>query len=398
MTNLPLKGNVLVVGNSGVGKSTLINAVLGEYHAETGWGISGTTKGIKTYENDSVPFRLIDTAGFEPSRILISKMVRNIQKDCKERAKDGVSDTNINAIWFCVDGVAAKLFQDTIKNLLNATSVWKSIPIIAVITKSYSAPDREKNIKMVEDAFKAIKKNERMPRRIIPVVAESFYITEEAFAAPYGITDLVKATNDLLPEGQKAAEDDVAAVILERKRVLAQSVTGSATVAAAAVGAIPFPFPDALILTPIETGVIKAISSIYEIPNSDAYSEVVNMMISMGTVGAVAKTAINAIKAIPGIKIAASVLNSIIAGSIVLGLGEGCTLIFESVYRGEKTIDDINWIKNILENEVASKVLVAVNSAIEKINENTDAKDVKKILFAVIEELFTKKKDTPVKE
>ena len=395
MDNLSLKGNVLVVGNSGVGKSTLINAVLGEYHAETGWGITGTTKGIKTYENESVPFRLIDTAGFEPSRFRISKLVRNIQKDCKERAKDGVSDTNINVIWFCVDGVAAKLFQDTIKDLLNATSVWKSIPIIAVITKSYSAPDREKNKKMVEDAFKAVKKNERMPRLVIPVVAESFYITDESFAAPYGITDLVKATNDLLPEGKKAADNDVATVILERKRILSQSVTGSATVAAAAIGAIPFPFPDALILTPLETCVIKSIASIYEIPNSDVYTEVVNMMISMGTVGAVAKAAINAIKVIPGIKIAASVLNAIIAGSIVLGLGEGCTLIFESVYRGDKTLDDINWIKNVMELEVTSKVLASINAALDKLNENSDLKDVKKVLFAILEELFTRKNETP---
>ena len=37
------KGNVLFLGNSGVGKTTLINSILGT-DAATGIGVSGTTK------------------------------------------------------------------------------------------------------------------------------------------------------------------------------------------------------------------------------------------------------------------------------------------------------------------------------------------------------------------
>ena len=44
------KGNVLVLGNSGVGKSTLINSVFGEEVAKTGWGTTGATPTITVYE------------------------------------------------------------------------------------------------------------------------------------------------------------------------------------------------------------------------------------------------------------------------------------------------------------------------------------------------------------
>jgi len=62
-------GNVLVIGNSGVGKSTLINAVIGTEDAETGIGYEGTTKNIHIYLNEEIGLRLVDTAGFEPSFI-----------------------------------------------------------------------------------------------------------------------------------------------------------------------------------------------------------------------------------------------------------------------------------------------------------------------------------------
>jgi small GTP-binding protein len=128
------KGNVLVIGNSGVGKSTLINAVLGEERAETSWGPVGTTRELKLYEVDGVPFRIIDTVGFEPSFIKERLAINAVKKWSRESANNGHEDTGINVIWFCVDGTAPTV-PKTITNLQKHMYVGVR-PIVVVITKS----------------------------------------------------------------------------------------------------------------------------------------------------------------------------------------------------------------------------------------------------------------------
>ena len=198
------KGNVLVIGNSGVGKSTLINAVLGEDRAETSWGTEGTTKELKIYEAKGVPFRIIDTVGFEPSFIKEQQAVHAVKKWSKDSAKNGNEDTGINVIWFCVDGTSSKLFPKTINNLSRATKMWESVPLIVVITKSYAVPERGQNIDMVNSAFALQKKYSKNLRKVLPVVASPFILNDTAFAPPEGISELIDITNEIMPEGIKA--------------------------------------------------------------------------------------------------------------------------------------------------------------------------------------------------
>ena len=372
------KGNVLVVGNSGVGKSTLINAVLGENKAAAGFGIQGTSSEITVYEGEDIDFNLIDTVGFEPAKTFLEfepKAIKTVREWCKKAALDDNTESDVNIIWFCIDGTAAKLFPKTIKDLIRATSIWKDVPIIAVITKSYSQPDREKNIEMVKQAFEAASKTIR-PRYIIPVIAEAYYLTDSVFAPPEGIPELIELTNDLLPEGIRISKEIVANYKLERRRSFAQTVVLSSTAAAATVGAVPIPFADALLLQPIEIAEINGIAAIYGITKGDQARLLKNTIVEVGTISTAAKAAISALKAIPGLNIGTGVINAVIASGIVAALGEGSIYVFEQIYLGNKDISDVDWVRKILESQLAGSFVEKLKGALETVTDGTDTKDI----------------------
>lgn len=324
-----MKGNVLVIGNSGVGKSTLINAVLGEEVAKTGYGIEGTTDKLEIYESKEINFRIIDSVGFEPTFFKKHKAINAVKKWSNGSAKDGNDNKQINIIRFCVDGTSRKLFVDTIKSLSAATSMWKSVPIIVTITKSYSISECKENIEMVKKAFAEQKKLEKNLRDIIPVVASG-----------------------------------------------------------AVIGAIPVPFSDALLLSPIETGEIDTLARIYGIKNDEKSKSLFETIITVGTVGVVAKTMISALKAIPPVNIGASVINSITAAAIIFALGEGSIYVFEQIYLGNKTVNDIDWVRKIPESKLSSDFLEKVKKIAMEINDNSD--NGNKEIGKIIAQLFKK--------
>jgi uncharacterized protein (DUF697 family)/GTPase Era involved in 16S rRNA processing len=383
------RGNILVIGNSGVGKSTLINSILGEEIAEVGWGTEGTTKELSIFESEKIPFRVIDTVGFEPTFFKSHNAINSVKKWSKDSAKVGKEDTQINIIWFCVDGTSAKLFDKTIKDLSKATSIWKTVPVIAVITKSYSVPDRTKNIEMINNAFAKQNQYSKNLRKVIPVVASTFVLNDTAYAAPEGISELIDATNELMPEGLKAGETDISTFKLNRKRAMAHGITGASTTGAVIVGAVPIPFADAAILAPIELGLINGLARIYEINKDENSKLLFNSIVEVGAVGAAAKAAISALKAIPGINLAASVLNAIIAGSIVASIGEGSIYVFEQIYLGKRSVEDIDWVKKVIESKFSSRFIDVVQNVSQKVTNDTDKKSIAKIIVEVIKESFS---------
>ncbi|MBP0985975.1 MAG: 50S ribosome-binding GTPase [Oscillospiraceae bacterium] len=380
------KGNVLVIGNSGVGKSTLINAVLGEECAVTGYGITGTTQELSIYENGRIPFRIIDTVGFEPSFRKASRAVRSVRKWSRDSAvKEERKEERISVIWCCVEGTSRKLFPDTIRIMAKAVSMWPSVPVIAVITKSYSLPERRETIMMVHEAFSTHKKLFNNLKRIIPVVAMTYRLNDDAFAPPDGITDLIEATNDLLPEGIRASETDVARYKMDRRRAFAHSSVGVATASAVIVGAVPIPFPDAAILTPLEIAEINTVSRIYGINKDEKLVKFVDSNVEVGTVSTAARAAVNALKSIPGVNAAASAVNAVIAGSIVAAIGECSIAAFEQISAGNRSLAETEWVKELTDSKLSEKFVSKVSTVLKRYN---DAQDPKKLAQLILDVFF----------
>ena len=72
-----------------------------------------------------------------------------VKRWSRESASDGGEEKQINAIWYCVDGAARKLFPESIASLTKATKMWESVPVIVVITKSFAKGEQQENIQMV---------------------------------------------------------------------------------------------------------------------------------------------------------------------------------------------------------------------------------------------------------
>ena len=371
------KANILVLGTSGAGKSTLINTVIGKPVAKVGNG-KHITETMQAYESDELNFRLIDSRGFEYSFFNTKKSV----KDMKTWMKKGLKDESprIHMMWFCVDATSKRFTKNTLRTMEQVKKEWPEIPIIVVLTKSFFIHEDDDNITMVKETFEKISKKTGSPLAIVPVLAEA--PKGETGIIARGIEELIEITINNIDDAVKASEEAVKKYELKSKKIKSHVATVGAATTASVVGAIPIDFPDAVILTPLETGLITVVSKIYGLDKEEDLSrKIMDRIIAAGAVTMVAKTLINQLKLIPGVaNIAADVLNAIVAGSIVFGIGEASTVIMEKVYLGEINVDNLNVIDKIVDTYMG-KMVKNLADIVAKQEGKINVKDILNALF-----------------
>ena len=111
--------------------------------------------------------------------------------------------------------------------------------------------------------------------------------------------DFTQAMNELMPDGVKAAQKDVAKFNLLRKRALAQGAIMTATGTAVAKTFINIGGSDSAVLATVENVMIEAVAKIYNIDKTSDALIFIKGNIANGNVNKIAKAAISAIEKIP---------------------------------------------------------------------------------------------------
>ena len=332
--------NVMVLGKTGVGKSTLINNMFSAHLAETGVG-KPVTKEIQKFEKPGLPLAIYDTPGLElDGSNALEQLLEDVTAIIKSGRKSGDVNQMVHCLWYCISTPSHRFESAEIEFLRRVSAQsGTGIPVIVVLTQSYSKRDAETMRKAVEAEKLGVVD-------VVPVLAEPFVI-DEAFPAilPYGLDQLAEVTYRVIPEEVREAFVVVGKdLALKKKRARRLVATASAT--AAGIGAVPIPGPDAAILIPEQISMLAGITVIYgmDFHKSDVIAVIGPLLATITGRTIVAELP----KLIPGAGTAAgSVISAATAASLTSALGETTIIILEKMAKGEIHPEDLKNKKGV---------------------------------------------------
>ena len=189
--------NILLIGPSGVGKSTLINSVLkfdknSTECAKTDKGKPVTLGEPHPYSSEKVKgIRLWDSQGIDKSNYGIKQLIKSVTTLINNNAKSGNPDNFIHCIWYCLTGNRfEEIERDSLIELMKIYHD-ETLPIIIVYTQCISEDDKE----IMEKAINNICMEQNRKIDIVTILAEDKQVGKKKdnhFIKKYGIDKLLK--------------------------------------------------------------------------------------------------------------------------------------------------------------------------------------------------------------
>lgn len=291
--------NILVLGKSGVGKSTLINTIFREKIAATGMG-KPVTKHLQKVSRKDVPITIYDSKGLE----LSAEVQKEVHKEIFSLIEDNKKKKEkIHLAYYCIQASSSRI-EDTEIELIEEIS--KKIPVIIVLTQSIG--------KQAEKFHQQIEKMDIEAAAVRSVLAESYVISDEYTVEAFGLSELIQDTFKLIPETLRKSFINAQRIDVDRKVESAKSWARRYIASSFGVGFVPIPFSDASILVPMQVALLAHITTIFGMSIDRA-----TLLSIIAAVGGTSSATFlgrsvvsNAFKFIPGV---GTVVGGIISGS-----------------------------------------------------------------------------------
>lgn len=315
------KPNLMLVGGSGVGKSSLINKIFGGLEAKVGVG-EPETKEIRRYASAESLINIFDTMGYETQYSgapgeEVNKFENKVLVEINQRKNYDLSE-QIHIIWYCIAITNHRVFDYDIDNIKGLQR--SNIPLFVVFTKCDEDTEDSHGKGVTAEAFKkTLSENGLGGVKCFETASEG----ELSFELDALIEE---SCNALTHEGLRKAFAVAQIHNIPLKRTQAHSIIHSASAAAAAAAVTPLPCADAPVITGIQVAMAMGLAKVYGFSNlgDSAMALLKTQLVSILGKQLVASLT----KFIP---VLGSIVNASVAVSLTEALGWSLVAIYEKV-------------------------------------------------------------------